>query len=35
MGGLAALQIGPIARNIGGGIMACQRIVPELLNSVW
>ena len=28
MGGLAALQIGPVARNIGGGKMACQRIVP-------
>jgi cation diffusion facilitator CzcD-associated flavoprotein CzcO len=30
MGGLAALQIGPVARNIGGGKMACQSIVPAL-----
>ena len=33
MGGLAALQIGPVARNIGGGKMACQRIVPALVKS--
>ncbi|MEC4984792.1 MAG: FAD/NAD(P)-binding protein [Oscillatoria sp. PMC 1068.18] len=31
MGGLAALQIGPVARNIGGGKMACQRIVPAIV----
>ncbi len=30
MGGLAALQIGPVARNIGGGKIACQSIVPAL-----
>lgn len=33
MGGLAALQIGPVARNIGGGKMACQRIVPAIIKS--
>ncbi len=33
MGGLAALQIGPVARNIGGGKMACQRIVPAIVKS--
>ncbi len=31
MGGLAALQIGPVARNIGGGRMSCQRIVPAIV----
>ena len=31
MGGLAALQIGPVARNIGGGKMACQRLVPAIV----
>ncbi|PSB10947.1 FAD-dependent oxidoreductase [Pleurocapsa sp. CCALA 161] len=31
MGGLAALQIGPVARNIGGGKMACDRIVPAIV----
>ena len=31
MGGLAALQIGPVARNIAGGKMACQRIVPAIV----
>ncbi len=31
MGGLGALQIGPVARNIGGGKMACQRIVPAIV----
>ncbi|MEO0014844.1 MAG: hypothetical protein RLZZ535_3233, partial [Cyanobacteriota bacterium] len=31
MGGLAALQIGPVARNIGGGKMACQLIVPAIV----
>ena len=33
MGGLAALRIGPVARNIGGGKMACQRIVPAIVKS--
>ena len=33
MGGLAALQIGPVARNIFGGKMACQRIVPAIVKS--
>ncbi len=31
MGGLAALQIGPVARNIGGGKMAVARIVPAIV----
>ena len=31
MGGLAALQIGPVARNIGGARMACQSIVPAIV----
>ena len=31
MGALAALQIGPVARNIAGGIKACDRIVPALI----
>ncbi len=30
MGGLAALQIGPVARNLSGGRMASERIVPAL-----
>lgn len=30
MGGLAALQIGPVARNLSGARMACERIVPAL-----
>lgn len=29
-GGLAALQIGPVARNLSGGRMASERIVPAL-----
>ncbi|ELS00942.1 putative flavoprotein involved in K+ transport [Xenococcus sp. PCC 7305] len=33
MGGLAALRVGPVARNIGGGKMACQRIVPAIVKS--
>jgi hypothetical protein len=33
MGGLAALQIGPVARNIGGGRMAARRIVPAIVKS--
>lgn len=31
MGGLAALQIGPVARNIGGGKMAGRLIVPAII----
>lgn len=31
MGGLAALQIGPVARNLYGGKMACARIVPAIV----
>ncbi len=30
MGGLAALQVGPTARNLSGARMACNRIVPAL-----
>lgn len=30
MGGLAALQVGPTARNLSGAGMACDRIVPAL-----
>ena len=33
MGGLAALQIGPVARNIGGGKMAARLIVPAIVKS--
>lgn len=33
MGGLAALQIGPVARNIGGGKMAAKLIVPAIVKS--
>lgn len=31
MGGLAALQIGPTARNLSGAIMACEKIVPAIV----
>ncbi len=31
MGGLAALRIGPVARNIHGGKMSCRRIVPAIV----
>ncbi len=31
MGGAAALQLGPVARNLFGGKLASQRIVPALL----
>ncbi len=31
MGGLAALRIGPVARNIGGGKMAVRLIVPAIV----
>jgi len=30
MGGLAALQVGPVARNLSGARMASDRIVPAL-----
>jgi len=30
MGGLAALQVGPVARNLSGARMASERIVPAL-----
>jgi hypothetical protein len=30
MGPWAALQVGPVARNLYGGRMACDRIVPAL-----
>jgi cation diffusion facilitator CzcD-associated flavoprotein CzcO len=31
MGGLAALQVGPTARNLSGARMACEKIVPALV----
>lgn len=31
MGGLAALLIGPTARNLSGAIMACEKIVPAIV----
>jgi cation diffusion facilitator CzcD-associated flavoprotein CzcO len=31
MGGLAALQVGPVARNLSGARMASDRIVPALI----
>lgn len=30
MGPWAAMQVGPVARNLHGGRMACDRIVPAL-----
>ncbi len=33
MGGLAALQVGPVARNLYGARMASERIVPTLTKS--
>ncbi|MGF1602936.1 MAG: FAD/NAD(P)-binding protein [Thermosynechococcaceae cyanobacterium] len=33
MGPWAALQVGPVARNLHGGRMACDRIVPALTKS--
>lgn len=30
MGGLAALQIGPTARNLSGALMACDKIIPAV-----
>jgi FAD-NAD(P)-binding len=35
MGGLAALQLGPTARNLSGGIRASHRIVPMLIKPRW
>lgn len=32
-GGLAALQVGPVARNLSGARMACDRIVPAIVKS--
>ncbi|NEO27378.1 MAG: lysine N(6)-hydroxylase/L-ornithine N(5)-oxygenase family protein, partial [Kamptonema sp. SIO4C4] len=31
MGGYAALQVGPVARNLAGGRLACDRIVPAII----
>ncbi|MBD2449580.1 SidA/IucD/PvdA family monooxygenase [Nostoc sp. FACHB-152] len=31
MGGLAALQVGPTARNLSGARMACEKIVPAIV----
>jgi cation diffusion facilitator CzcD-associated flavoprotein CzcO len=31
MGGLAALQLGPTARNLSGARMACEKIVPAIV----
>lgn len=31
MGGYAALQVGPVARNLAGGRLACDRIVPAIV----
>ncbi len=33
MGGLAALQVGPVARNLSGARMVSERIVPALTQS--
>ncbi len=33
MGGLAGLQVGPVARNLSGARMANERIVPALTKS--
>ncbi|MEM9152070.1 MAG: FAD-dependent oxidoreductase, partial [Cyanobacteria bacterium P01_F01_bin.3] len=33
MGGAAALRVGPVARNLFGGKLACDRIVPALIQS--
>ncbi|MEM7064875.1 MAG: FAD/NAD(P)-binding protein [Cyanobacteria bacterium P01_B01_bin.77] len=33
MGGAAALQVGPVARNLFGGKLACDRIVPALVKA--
>ncbi|MEA5471893.1 hypothetical protein VB714_23690 [Spirulina sp. 06S082] len=32
MGGYAALQVGPVARNLAGGRLACDRIVPAIVS---
>ncbi|MBP0021444.1 MAG: SidA/IucD/PvdA family monooxygenase [Cyanobacteria bacterium SBLK] len=34
MGGYAALQVGPVARNLAGGRLACDRIVPAIVRRV-
>ncbi|MBO3457416.1 lysine N(6)-hydroxylase/L-ornithine N(5)-oxygenase family protein [Aetokthonos hydrillicola Thurmond2011] len=31
MGGIAALQVGPTARNLSGARMACEKIVPAIV----
>ncbi len=31
MGGLAALQVGPTARNLSGARMACEKVVPAIV----
>ena len=33
MGGAAALQVGPVARNLFGGKLACDRIIPALIKT--
>ncbi|MEA5419149.1 hypothetical protein VB712_07895 [Spirulina sp. CCNP1310] len=33
MGGWAALQVGPTARNLSGARMACERIIPTLIKA--
>jgi hypothetical protein len=33
IGGLAALQVGPVARNLSGARRACDRIVPAIVKS--
>ncbi|BAZ05434.1 FAD/NAD(P)-binding protein [Calothrix sp. NIES-3974] len=33
MGGLAALQIGPTARNLSGALMACEKIIPAIIKA--
>ncbi|MEO0395246.1 MAG: FAD/NAD(P)-binding protein [Cyanobacteria bacterium P01_A01_bin.137] len=35
MGGAAALQVGPVARNLFGGKLACDLIVPALTQKSW
>ena len=31
MGGYSALQVGPLASNLGGGRIACDRIIPAIV----
>ncbi|WP_333399167.1 hypothetical protein [Microcoleus sp. K4-B3] len=33
IGGLAALQVRPVARNLSGARMACDRIIPAIVKS--